>query len=315
MSVAICLLVYSLVVMVLAPPTLIRTTRCGVGPRLSLIAWLSAIGSVVLAWVAAIGFVIGDVVRDMLADQHLNLSRCFDQLHDAAIGEYGTAVQVGLLVLVTCGVAAGVVLIGGVGRALVRARSVTHGHARAARIVGRPHAGHDAVVIDHPEPAAYSVAGDPHTIVLTQGIVAALDEEHLAAVLAHERAHLAGKHHLLLAVTRALAGAFPRIDLFTVGAAQVARLVEMSADDVAAASHGRETVREALLTLADSNGAGTLGATEVGLADRVARLASPAPVGRSMVGIVSALIIATILAGPMIATLVAVIGLGVCHPD
>ncbi|MGY0499395.1 M56 family metallopeptidase [Nocardia sp. FBN12] len=314
MSVAICLLVYSSVVMILAPRVLTRVTRTGVGPRLSLIAWLSAIGSVVLAWAGSILFVIGDVVRDLLAEQHLSLSRCFDQLHDAAIGEYGTFVQIGLLILVACGITAGVVSVGGLGRALVRARSVTHGHARAARMIGRPHVGHDAVVIDHPEPAAYSVAGNPHTIVLTQGIVTALDDEHLAAVLAHERAHLAGKHYLLLAVTRALAGVFPRIDLFTVGSAQVARLVEMVADDVATASHGRHTVREALLTLAGSNAEGPLGATEVGLVDRLARLTAPEPVGRSMVGVVSALTIGTVLAGPMIATLAAVVGLGMCTP-
>ena len=312
MSVAICLLVYSLVVTVLAPSVLTRSTRSGVGPRLSLIAWLSAIGSAVVAWATSIVFLIGDVVRDMLAEQHLSLSRCFTQLHDVAIGEYGVAVQIGLLVLVAWGVAAGVVLVSRVGRTLMRARSVTHGHARAARIVGRPHARHDAVVIDHPEPAAYSVAGHPDTIVLTQGIVTALDDEHLAAVLAHERAHLAGRHYILLAVTRALAAVFPRIDLFTVGSAQVARLVEMSADDVAAASHGRQTVREALLTLADSNVESALGAVEVGLADRVARLSAPHSVGRPMVGAVSALIIATVLAGPTIATLVAVVGLGVC---
>ncbi|MEV0768588.1 M56 family metallopeptidase [Nocardia salmonicida] len=313
MSVAICLLLYSLVVTVLAPTVLTWSTR-KVGPRLSLVGWLSAIGSVVVAWAASIVFVIGDVVRDMVAEQHLSLSRCFTQLHDAAIGDYGAVVQIGVLILVAWGVVAGTVLVGRVGRALVRARSVTHRHARAARMVGRPHARHDAVVIDHPEPAAYSVAGDPHTIVLTQGIVTALDDEHLAAVLAHERAHLAGRHHILLAVTRTLAAVFPRIDLFTVGSAQVARLVEMSADDAAAASHGRQTVREALLTLADSTSESSLGSIEVGLADRVARLSAPRPAARSMIGAVTALIIATVLAGPTIATLVAVVGLGICTP-
>ncbi|MGF0319626.1 M56 family metallopeptidase [Nocardia fluminea] len=138
-------------------------------------------------------------------------------------------------------------------------RAVPSGRAGCRRRC-RPHARHDAVVIDHPEPAAYSVAGDPHTIVLTQGIVTALVDEHLAAVLAHERAHLAGGHHILLAATRTLATVFPWIELFTVGSAQVARLVEMSADDVAAVSHGRQTVREALLTLADADTESSLGA-------------------------------------------------------
>jgi hypothetical protein len=51
-------------------------------------------------------------------------------------------------------------------------------------------------------------------------------------------------------VVRGLAAAFPRLPLFTRGAAEVARLAEMSADDAAARSAGRRTVAAALLALA-----------------------------------------------------------------
>jgi Zn-dependent protease with chaperone function len=47
----------------------------------------------------------------------------------------------------------------------------------------------------------YCVPGRLPTIVVTTGALAVLEPEQLAAVLAHERAHLAGRHHLLLAVT------------------------------------------------------------------------------------------------------------------
>lgn len=307
-----CLLVYSLVVLVLAPPVLIRSTGSGRNPSLGVIAWLSAIGSVLVSWVVAVAFLAVDIGRDLLSEQHLSLSRCFTQLHDAAIGVYGAVVQIGLLVLVAFGIVSGVVLVSRLGRALVRARSVTHSHAHAARIIGRPHARHDAVVIDHPEPAAYSVAGNPHTIVLTQGILAALDDEHLEAVMAHERAHLTGRHHVVLAVTRALAAVLPRIDLFVTGAAQVARLVEMSADDAAVSLHGPKIVREALLALAENRTPTSLGATEVGLADRVCRLSVPYAVARPVSATVSTLTTAAVLVGPMAATLAAAIGLGVC---
>ena len=53
-----------------------------------------------------------------------------------------------------------------------------------------------------PEPAAYCVAGRHPTVVLTTGALGALDPGQLAAVLAHERAHLAGHHHRLLALAR-----------------------------------------------------------------------------------------------------------------
>ena len=311
MSVALCLLAYTVVVAVLAPPLLLRTAGDGQHPRLGLAAWLSAIVSVLLSWVVAVVFLGVDVVRDLLADQHLDLGRCFAQLHDAASGVYGAVVQVGLWALAGLAVLAAAVAVWRVCGSLVRARSVTHQHARAARMVGRRHDRHDAVVLDHPEPAAYSVAGNPHTIVLTQGIVATLDEEQLAAVMAHERAHLRGRHHVLLAFTRALASVFPRIELFATGAAQVARLVEMIADDAAAEIYGPITVCEALLTLADPHSKPSVAATEVGLVDRVLRLAEPSAPTRMNRFAASAAIAAVVL-GPMLATLAAAGGIGVC---
>jgi len=106
------------------------------------------------------------------------------------------------------------------------------------------------VVLDDPRPAAYCVAGHPAAIVVTSGALAALDSAQLAAVLAHERAHLAGRHHALLLLTRGLTAAFPGVPLFTAGAAEVARLAEMAADDTAARAHGRPVVIAALLALA-----------------------------------------------------------------
>ncbi|MFD6222738.1 M48 family metalloprotease [Nocardia asteroides] len=94
-------------------------------------------------------------------------------------------------------------------------------------------------------------------------------------MMAHERAHLSGRHHMLLAVTRALAGVFPRTDLFVTGAAQVARLVEMIADDAAAEIHGPAAVREALVLLAGSRTADPAATAGVALADRVRRLSPP----------------------------------------
>ncbi|UGT70953.1 hypothetical protein LTT66_12780 [Nocardia gipuzkoensis] len=143
--------------------------------------------------------------------------------------------------------------------------------------------------------------------------MAALDDEHLAAVMAHERAHLTGRHHVLLALTRALAGVFPRIDLFVTGAAQVARLVEMAADDIAAELHGRQRVREALLALADTGAASPFEATEVGLVDRIRRLSPlPTPTPPQAGGFASSLAIGVVLAGPLAATLAAAGGIGVC---
>lgn len=96
------------------------------------------------------------------------------------------------------------------GRSLRRASVRTRVHAEAARITGYPFEGREAAfVLAATRPAAYCLPGRPPTIVLTTGALAVLDPEQLTAVLAHERAHLAGRHHLLLAVTRSLAAVAP----------------------------------------------------------------------------------------------------------
>jgi beta-lactamase regulating signal transducer with metallopeptidase domain len=166
------------------------------------------------------------------------------------------------------------------GRSLRRASARTRAHAEAARITGHPVGGGDAAfVLDAIRPAVYCVPGRPPAIVLTTGALAVLDPEQLTAVLAHERAHLAGRHHLLLAVTRSLAAVAPAVPLFARGTGQVATLAEMRADDVAARRDARRTLLAALLTM----GAGAavvqapaawLAATG-GVAARVRRLADP----------------------------------------
>jgi Zn-dependent protease with chaperone function len=89
----------------------------------------------------------------------------------------------------------------------------------------------------------------PATIVLTSAALAVLDPAQLTAVLAHERAHLAGRHHLLIAPTRALAACLPGVPLFTRAPAEVTRLAEMCADDAAARRGGRPALIAALLAM------------------------------------------------------------------
>jgi hypothetical protein len=130
------------------------------------------------------------------------------------------------------------------GRSLRRASVRTRAHAEAARITGqRIGAGNPAFVLDATQPAVYCVPGRPATIVLTTGALAVLGPDQLTAVLAHERAHLAGRHHLLLAVTRSLAAVAPAVPLFARGTSAVARLAEMRADDVAARRAGGSPTR------------------------------------------------------------------------
>lgn len=156
-------------------------------------------------------------------------------------------------------------------------------HAAAARITGRalPGAGR-AVVLEDPHPAAYCLPGRPAVIVITTAALAVLDPPQLAAVLAHERAHLVGRHHLLLTLTRGLAASFPAVPVFARGRGEVARLAELCADDAAARHSGRGTLLAALLTMGTGQAVPTaaLAVTAGAVAARAHRLLEPACRGR-----------------------------------
>ncbi|MFI9271715.1 M56 family metallopeptidase [Kitasatospora sp. NPDC052896] len=66
------------------------------------------------------------------------------------------------------------------------------------RRTGRPD--HPLAVLDDEHADAYALPGRPGRIVVTAGMLRALSGPERAALLAHERAHLAGRHHLFLAV-------------------------------------------------------------------------------------------------------------------
>jgi Zn-dependent protease with chaperone function len=217
---------------------------------------------------------------------------------------------------------AGVAFLGGMtmillgwryGRSLRRAGIRTRAHAEAARITGYPvgAAGNAAFVLDATRPAVYCVPGRPAAIVVTTGALAVLGPDQLAAVLAHERAHLAGRHHLLIAATRCLAAAAV-IPLFAHGACEVSRLVEMRADDVAALFRGRRALLAALLAMAVGAGASqaptaALAATGGVVATRIRRLAEPPDTARrACYGLVLVMLTMTIIAASALVPLLAV---------
>jgi Zn-dependent protease with chaperone function len=316
MSVAVCLLLYSFTVAVLGPRLLTRLTRAGVAPRLGVAAWLVAIGSVVGSWVIAVAFLAVELFRDGDQPGH-TVSACLAALREAAAGRAGGLVQIGLVMLTTLAVTAVAVVVWRLSRSLLRARTSTHDHARMTRIVGRHIDGLEAVVLDAPQRVAYCVPGRPNTIVVTSAAVTALDARHLDAVLSHERAHLAGRHHLILALTGGLATILPRVELITLGAAQVTRLLEMCADDAAARTHGPATVLGALLALSGAapTPSGALGATGVGVLARATRLAAPPrPAQRIRVRLVLAAASALLAVGPVLTVLLTASGVALCGP-
>jgi Zn-dependent protease with chaperone function len=306
MSVAVCLLAYSLVITVLGPPLLRKTSRAGAIPRLGIAGWVVAMSSVLGSWLLAVVLFTLDLVRGW---GHLGrlLAGCLAALRALFTGGSGGIVQVGLALLAALAVAAMTArAVRGI-TALRHSRTRTQAHADAAVLAARgaPRGPGGALVVDGAHPSVYCLASRPHAIVITRGALEVLDEAHLGAVLAHERAHLRGRHHYLLALTRALAKVMSGLVLFTEGANEVARLLEMCADDAAARRHGNDTVVDALiaLTLAPPPGATTpthaLGAAGIAVADRVERLLFPSSTARAR--IIQSIALGLLLLGPLLA--------------
>ena len=305
MSVAVCLLLYSLAMIVAGPPLLRWLTRDGHSPRLGVAAWLSAIGSVLISWLAAAALVVYDVVRHWDDPAGIALF-CLAQMRSVLEGHRGVASQTALLVLAGTATAGAIVFGMRLASSVIRLRARAHEHARAVRIVGRhDHAG-DAVVVDADKPAAYCVSGRPSAIVVTTSALATLDEGELNAVLAHERAHLRGHHTHITAVLRSLAVVFSRVSLMTEGAGEVSRLLEMCADDAAARQHGREALLSGLLALAGAAPAPALGAASIAVLSRAERLMllrrTPAPLRFALSASLAIIAVAPLVIVALVAT-------------
>lgn len=317
MTVAICLLLYAAVVCAAAPRLLPLLTRRGSAPATAVALWLLVLGTVVGSWFVVAGTLVVFVVRTWNRPDPLALVSCIGALRGAVAGAHGPGVQAAL-VSATVAVA-GLVLaaVARIGRSLHRSSVGNRRHADSARIIGRRVAGVDGVVVDAPQKMAYCVGGRPGTVVITSAALDCLDRVHLDAVLAHERAHLAGHHHLLLAMTRALASTFPRVRLFTVAQAEVARLLEMCADDKASVRHGTAPLLAAIVSLANAGPlpATALGASSIGVRARVQRLTDPHTVGRRrtaqlMLGAAIVMVAAT----PVLIGWAAFTGIAPCGP-
>ncbi|MET9673564.1 M48 family metalloprotease [Streptomyces sp. NPDC006482] len=135
-------------------------------------------------------------------------------------------------------------------RRLARARRVRVRHAGVLRIVGRYDPDLRATVLDDDRPAVYCLPGRSRRVVVSSGAVHTLTPAQLAAALAHERAHISGRHHLLVAATEAFGAVFPRLPLARYGGASVPLLLEMAADDRALRRCTRDALATALYALA-----------------------------------------------------------------
>ena len=181
----------------------------------------------------------------------------------------------GLLALLT-GAALVIVLIArlgaSVGRRHHRANAARTEHRSLLSFASHAHPAPDVSVLAHATPVAYCLPGRHGHVVVSQGALSVLSEPQLESVLAHERAHLRARHHLVLLAVDSLSAALGgRLGTAEAGTA-VADLLEMHADDAAAPWQRRHLAAALVLLAQPAHPAGTLAAGGRSTLVRVRRL-------------------------------------------
>ena len=250
MTVVIVLAVGALLVAWTAPRMLQCMLRRGVDPQVVLVAWFALVASTSLSLIASIVLVLvpghGPAQRVVSLVHH-----CWRALQGGSpLRVEEAAGLLGVLLAVVTGARC---LIGAV-RFTQHRRALHRRHLDLLRILadGRDER-YPTLWLDVPDPMAYSVAGRPSLVVASRGLRTHLPGDAVAAVLAHERAHLRGRHHMLVGLAEAVAGALPWLPLMRSSPGFVRTAVELCADSVAARHHGRNAVRSALLGMAAGN--------------------------------------------------------------
>ncbi|WP_066902695.1 M56 family metallopeptidase [Millisia brevis] len=299
MTVAVILGTAAILIAVAGPKLLESPALGSTSPGTRMTAWLAALAGVPVFAGAAL--IVSAWPRHPMVESLVDaILLCAGTLSHAL--PTGTARVVAALMLPVCAVLA-VRLVRAARRdAGVRAR-LHHHHRDVLSVIARPVDG--VIWLDHPLPLAYSVAGRPGYVVTSAGLTERLTDNERAAVLAHERAHLRGRHHHIVSVSETLAAALPVLPLFSRAPAAIRTLVELEADRRAARATDAATVRSALATLSPEGQPAPAGVLTIGtqVATRLDALASPAVDRRGgFGGVVAAVLMWVLPAGIALGT-------------
>jgi beta-lactamase regulating signal transducer with metallopeptidase domain len=243
MMLAVAMLVGSFAVATLVPKLLWWLHGQRVDPASLIAGWLlSVIGTLATAVAAVLLLLAPDlgVIGGIVRAAHV----CWRAISRAA--PPGVEQVAGLLGMTVLGTLA--VRLTLIGRRQARRRRQARDECLGAlRIAGRADALRPSTMwLAHSRPLAFSLPGRRGVIVATEGLAEQLTPDEVLAVLEHERAHVRGRHHLVLAISEMTAWAAPFLPLLRQAPAALADLVELAADATAARRCGARVVRDAL---------------------------------------------------------------------
>lgn len=251
MTVAVSLLFGAALVGWLVPRFLARRVVSGGDPLVAVVAWLASATAVVATTIVGVVLILlpgHGFGQSMLTALH----NCWSSIQHGSLPNLeATTGALGALLLLGLGVRLVVVSV----RSAQRRARTRADHLAVLRIAARREG--ETLWLEHDDPLAFSLAGRPGVVVATEGLAKQLTSAQVEAVLAHERAHLTGRHHLIIAIADALANTFPFLPLFKLAPGVLRELVELVADSAAVRVCGAEAVRDALLKVSRNGVPGT----------------------------------------------------------
>jgi len=296
-----------------APALLGRLPRLERWPLLAAWLWLAAaLGALAATALAGLLLVLPATGGDRALAGLLHT--CAMAIRDALTASTNRPVAaLGAVLLAAVGTGLAV----GTGVAAARTWRVRRLHRALLRLAGRAVPGLPRVtVLEHPAPLAWCLPGHPGPVVVSTAALDRLDPEGLTAVLAHEHAHQASRHHALLLVAEALRVGCPWLPAARLARQHVAGLVELAADDAAARRCGRAALAAALAVLgAASAPESALAAGGATATARIARLTSPPrPGGRAALALAVAVVVLPMLVqlGAVVEPVARVAGVAMC---
>ncbi|MCX5126445.1 M56 family metallopeptidase [Streptomyces sp. NBC_00347] len=278
MMVPAVLLLLGALTAVLAPRLLARAQWPEHEPVVALWVWQCVVGAVLLC------FALSMLLSAAAAWQAVR-GRLFAPAPHGVVDAYALDAAGGLWAAGTAVALAGGGLWTGamLAREILRARARRRAQGaelllRAPLLPGEQATGARLVVLEGRRPDSWWLPGPVPQLVVTTAALGRLKGSQLDAVLAHEQGHAAARHDWLLHCSRALSGGFPQVPVFAAFEAQMHRLVELAADDVASRRYGRLTTALALIGLNEDRGVfGPSPAPHAHVPERVRRLLAAAP--------------------------------------
>lgn len=248
---------------------------------------LALVSSGVVFGLAPLGPSLPDALAELLrAAGSGQLPATLDGLHLAAI-----AVAIALALR----------LLGVLALIAIRTQRARARHRDLLDLLGTPWPeAQGAHVLDHPLPVAYCLPGLRSRLVLSMGVLDALDVSQVWAVLVHERTHLRERHDLVVLPFVAWGATAPFVRGMVCAQLAVAALIEMRADDVAAQRASPRELSDALVAMTGAAPAAALSSFTAAMDRRLTRIVDPPaplpPPWRMLVRLAAAALVAAPLA-------------------